>query len=270
MNVPISTPASPPPRILPPSQTPMASTWQTLRERRLRLLNEDDCDLGGTVLIEDTNDSANRNDPSAMTSSQIIESRLREARQVISNSTNQRSIVLEFLLQSLLLLLRSLHTTQREIVAQTGSFGTSMPQVRLQLVQPSSAPLPPPPNRLIDAEDENLNGQPPFDHTSMLSRLTRLSQRTRDVMEDIDRRRTAVGMPPIRFSTPEHDTQPSNVEVDANSSCKLTFRRKVRQEERLLVQWSPDDLDVYGIRLPSLFEVPRTVIRRPGNELISR
>lgn len=101
----------------------------------------------------------------------------------------------------------------------------------------------------------------------MLSRLTRLSQRTREVMENIDRRRTAVGMPPIRSTGSSDELKPTQQEPRMKFSSEV--RRKVRLEERLLVQSSPYS-DLHGIRLPSIFERRQFVSRNSDIELVSR
>ncbi|EGG07889.1 uncharacterized protein MELLADRAFT_116114 [Melampsora larici-populina 98AG31] len=236
------------------------STWQPIRERRRlessRLIDDDDCDVLGAYLIEDTNQS------NSINSHENLEEGIREARRVNNDLTTQRNVVLEFLL-------RSLQTAQTELSIEVGTHSSQMPRIRLHLSRLSPVLRSP---RAIESEHTNRLEQPNSYHLSMLSRLNGLSQRTREVMQDIDRRRNAAGLTSLHLPKDLNEViKPTNDQPDETYQMIKPFpRRKIQLEERLLIQWSPSNLDLHGIKLPSLYEIPRKVFRNPDSQSISR
>lgn len=249
--------------ILSPSNLISQSTWQPIRERRRvesgRLTDDDDCEvLGAFLLEEDPNHQSHSINPH-----ENLEDGIREARRVNSDLITQRNLVLEFLL-------RSLQTAQTELSIEVATHSSQMPRIRLHLSRLSPVLRSP---RAIESEHTNRLEQPNAYHLSMLSRLNGLSQRTREVMQDIDRRRSAAGLTPIHLSKDLTDVikPPNDQDQDETLTHLLSFpKRKTQLEQRLLLQWSPSTSDLYGIKLPSLFEIPRQVFRHPDSQSISR
>ncbi|KAH9811604.1 hypothetical protein DFH28DRAFT_432762 [Melampsora americana] len=223
--------------------------------------NDDECEGLGNLSSEDTHQINSIHDHEG------LEEGIREARRVNDDLTNQRNLILEFLL-------RTLQTAQTELSIELETHSNPLPRIRFHF---STFSLFPPSPRSIESEQPNRLPSSNLYHLSMLSRLNGLSQRTREVIQDIDRPRFHSDLTPLQLPpTQDLILEPLN-DQDHPSSDPILFHRfsskppKIPLEQKLLIQWSSrSNLDLFGIKFPSRFEIPRKVLRTSNPHSISR
>ncbi|CAH7688621.1 hypothetical protein BY996DRAFT_4596848 [Phakopsora pachyrhizi] len=197
------------------------------------------------------------------TTAEAIENEIRAARQVISDSTTQRNVVLEFLLH--------LQTAQRELANEAELVTLQLPSLRGSSSESGSRNSGQ--TSTVGGNQDSVTSVNPV-QISVLSRLTRLSQRTREVMEDLDRRRNAVGMSSLTnlSEIPKKSNSYEGSDTDDSPDPVKLLRpmRKVTMEERLLVEWSPSDFSLGDKTIPLSICTKRSFSRSNGRELTSR
>ncbi|MBW0509929.1 hypothetical protein O181_049644 [Austropuccinia psidii MF-1] len=238
--------------------------------------NQDDCEL--PQLTPPSLPIINRQFPtlSQMTTAEILQE-IRAARQVIADSTTQRNAVLE--------LLTHLEEAQRELATEAQGVNSPSPTIpsrqSLSLTWRES-------DQTIN-QDSSLTLTAPL-QISVLSRLARLSRRTRQVMQDLNHRRHIVDFavanpltqPSLSINQPsstQSQSQPqsenqfqsqSENQSQASSVSLLKPMRKVRLEERLLVEWCPQEHTLYRTQLPLGFHSKQVFRRSSNGELACR